>query len=93
MSFGFALERLEARGGQETLTANILIHENLFPLVNQFFDEIQEKIHAIHIRMNTNESEKERIRKKVFELRRIVTPIVLAYERIYGTTELISEEK
>jgi hypothetical protein len=59
MSFGFAPERPEARGGQENLTANILIHENLFPLVNQFLDEIQEKVHAIHMLMNTNESEKE----------------------------------
>ncbi|MFX0184998.1 MAG: hypothetical protein ACFE95_18090, partial [Candidatus Hodarchaeota archaeon] len=92
MSFGFALERPEARGGQENLTANILIHSDLFPLANQFLDEIQEKVHAIHVLMNTKESEKEQIRKKVFALRRLVTSIIISYERIYETTELISNE-
>jgi hypothetical protein len=33
MSFGYALERPQARGGQENLTLNIIIHQDLFPLV------------------------------------------------------------
>jgi hypothetical protein len=93
MSFGFALDRPEARGGQENLTANILIHQDLFKLVNQFIDEIQEKVHKLHELMNTQASEKGKIRDKVLELRKFVTSIILSYERIYGTTELIEEEK
>jgi hypothetical protein len=94
MSFGFALERPEARGGQENLTAaNVLIHSDLFPLVNQFLDEIQEKVHAIHMMMNSKDSDKKNIRRRVFELRKYVSLVILSYEGIYGTTELISEEK
>ncbi|MFX0088012.1 MAG: hypothetical protein ACFFAU_20330, partial [Candidatus Hodarchaeota archaeon] len=93
MSFGFALERPEARGGQENLTANILIHEDLFPLVNQFLKEIHKMVHRLHQLMNDQASEKQRIRNKVLELRKYVTTIILSYERIYGTTELIEEEK
>ena len=92
MSFGYALERPEARGGQENVTCNILIQQDLFPLVNQFLDEIQVKIHKIHLLMDKEPSEKEKIRKKVFEIRKFVSSITLSYERIYGTTELISEE-
>ncbi|MHA2074532.1 MAG: hypothetical protein ACW97X_07925, partial [Candidatus Hodarchaeales archaeon] len=92
MSFGFALERPAARGGKENLTANILIHFDLFPLVYQFLDEIQRKIHSLHVMMNEKASEKDKIKNKVFELRKFTSKIILAYEQIYGTTELISEE-
>jgi len=92
MSFGFALERSEARGGQENLTANILIHHELFPLVNQFLYDIQHKVHSIHKFMNNKSSEKETIRRKVFNLRKYISNIILAYEKIYGDAELFSEE-
>ncbi|MFX1249758.1 MAG: hypothetical protein ACFFBQ_20370, partial [Promethearchaeota archaeon] len=92
MSFGYALERPQARGGQENLTCNILIHQDLFPLVNQFLDEIQVRVHAIHLLMDKDPSEKDKIRKKVFGLRKYVSSIVMSYEQIYGTTELVSEE-
>ncbi|MFX0185915.1 MAG: hypothetical protein ACFE95_22755, partial [Candidatus Hodarchaeota archaeon] len=92
MSFGFALERPEARGGQENLTANIMIHHELFPLVNQFLYDIQQKVHSIHKFMNSNGSEKEAIRRMVFNLRKYITNIILAYEKIYGDAELFSEE-
>jgi hypothetical protein len=92
MSFGFALERPEARGGKENLTLNILIHQEVFPLVQSFQNEIKRKVHAIHVRMDKNPSEKDTIRKEVFELRKYVSSIVLSYANIYGTIELIKEE-
>ncbi|MHA2204087.1 MAG: hypothetical protein ACW991_10400, partial [Candidatus Hodarchaeales archaeon] len=92
MSFGYALERPQARGGQENITCNILVHQDLFPLVNQFLDEIQVKVHAIHILMDKDPSNKDKIRRKVVGLRKYVTSIILSYEQIYGTTELVSEE-
>jgi len=93
ISFGYALDRPRARGGQENLTANILLYQDIFPLVNQFLDEIQQKIHFIHLLMNNEASNKKEIIKLVTDLRNFVTNIVLSYERIYGTTELIEEEK
>jgi hypothetical protein len=93
MSFGYALERPQARGGQENITANILIYSELFPLVNQFLAEIQVKVHLIHIYMNTQPSKKQEILQLVNDLRKFVSLIIVSYERIYGTTELIEEEK
>jgi hypothetical protein len=92
MSFGFALEKPEARGGQENLTANILIHDELFPLINQFLYDVQQKIHFIHNYMNDMGSETEKIRNEIFVLRKYITKITLAYERIYGDAESFSEE-
>jgi hypothetical protein len=92
MSFGYALERPEARGGQENITLNILIHQQLFPLINQFLDEIQKQIHDIHILMDKKGSEKEKIRIKVFNIRKYASAIILSYEQIYGTTELIIDK-
>jgi hypothetical protein len=86
MSFGFALERPESRGGQENLTCNIIIHQDVFPLVQSF------QVHTIHVKMDKEPSEKDKIRKEVFELRKYVSSIVLSYVNIYGTTELIEEE-
>ncbi|UCG00673.1 MAG: hypothetical protein JSW11_13765, partial [Candidatus Heimdallarchaeota archaeon] len=92
LSFGYALERPTARGGQENLTCNILVHQELFPLVESFKEEIKGKIHAIHKLMDNEDSDKNKIRSKVFKLRQLVSSIVLSYEKIYGTTELITEE-
>jgi hypothetical protein len=92
MSFGYALNVPEARGGQENITANILVHTELFPLVNQFLDEIQAEIHLIHLLMNDHSQGNEKVKKKVFSLRKFVSRIVLTYERIYGTTDLLEED-
>jgi len=92
MSFGFALERPTARGGQENLTCNILIHQEVFPLVESFKEEIKGKIHSIHKLMNKEDSDKNIIRSKIFSLRKFVSSVVMSYERIYGTTELIIGE-
>jgi hypothetical protein len=92
MSFGYALERPQARGGQENLTCNILVHQDVFPLVESFKEEIKGKVHEIHLLMNKKDSDKKKIRTKVMVLRKFVSSVVLSYERIYGTTELIIEE-
>ncbi|MFX0185199.1 MAG: hypothetical protein ACFE95_19125, partial [Candidatus Hodarchaeota archaeon] len=92
LSYGFALERPEARGGQENLTLNMLVQQDIFPLIDSFKEEIKEKVHDIHLRMDKSPTEKESIRKAVFNLRIFASNIILSYERIYGTTELIKEE-
>jgi hypothetical protein len=92
MSFGYALERPQARGGKENLTLNILIHKDLFKLINQFLDEIQVKVHQIHLLMDKSPLEKDQIRAAVSGVRKYVSQIILSYQNLYGTTELVEEE-
>ncbi|MHA2305478.1 MAG: hypothetical protein ACXACU_08800 [Candidatus Hodarchaeales archaeon] len=92
MSFGYALERPQARGGQENLTLNILIHKDIFKLINQFLDEIQVKAHQIHLLMDKSPLEKDQIRAAVSGVRKYVSQIILSYQTLYGTTELVEEE-
>ncbi|MFW9854565.1 MAG: DUF2341 domain-containing protein [Candidatus Thorarchaeota archaeon] len=91
ISFGFALDRPQARGKTENITLNILLRKDLFKLVNKFIDYIQERVHHIHQLMNTNPSAKEEISSSVNSIREFVSYIILSYERLYGTTELIEE--
>jgi hypothetical protein len=92
MSFGFALDKPEARGGQENLTFNLLLHKDIFKMVSQFQDEIHEKVHDFHMLMVTDSSNKPVIRANANAIRKYVTSIILSYVEIYGTTELIEEE-
>ncbi|MHA2225247.1 MAG: hypothetical protein ACXAC8_08585, partial [Candidatus Hodarchaeales archaeon] len=92
MSFGYALERPDARGGQENLTLNIIIHQDLFPLVHSFLKEIKRKVHELHLSMDKDPSAKDNIKNKVVEIRKFVSKIVLSYASIYGTTELLEED-
>jgi hypothetical protein len=92
LSFGFALERPDARGGQENLTLNILVHQDLFPLVQSFQRSFQQKTHEIHRNMNDESTEKAVIRQQILDLRKYISSIILSYKNIYGTTELLEEE-
>ncbi|MHA2324968.1 MAG: hypothetical protein ACXACB_06195, partial [Promethearchaeota archaeon] len=92
LSFGFALERPEARGGQENLTLNILVHQDLFPLVQSFQRSIQQKTHEIHRNMNDESTEKAVIRQQIVDLRKYISSIILSYKSIYGTTDLLEED-
>ena len=92
LSFGFALERPEARGGQENLTLNILIHHDLFPLVQSFQKSLQQKTHEIHHTMADETVETEVIGQMAIELRKYLSMIILSYKLIYGTTDLLEED-
>jgi hypothetical protein len=93
LSFGFALEKPDARGGQENLTLNILVHKDIFKLIEQFKDEIQDKVHEFHLTMAEDSANKVMIRIKANEVRKYVSAIVLSYVDVYGTTELIEDEE
>ncbi|PWI47618.1 hypothetical protein CEE45_10655 [Candidatus Heimdallarchaeota archaeon B3_Heim] len=93
ISYGFALDKPEARGGKENLTLNILIHKDIFKLIEQFKDEIQEKVHEFHLDMAKDSGNKVIIRVKANEVRKYVSAIVMSYVNIYGTTDLIEEEE
>ncbi|MFX0170679.1 MAG: DUF2341 domain-containing protein [Candidatus Hodarchaeota archaeon] len=92
LSFSFALERPDARGGQENITINILIHKDMFPLIDSFKEEIQKYVHEIHVLMNQKDVDKQLIQQKVTDLRKSTSSIILSYEEIYGTTKLLTED-
>jgi hypothetical protein len=90
LSFGFTLQRIKARGGKENLTLNILIYQDVFPLVFQFLDEVRERVHIVHNLMDNQSLEKDLILTKIIEIREYISSIILAYEKIYDTTDLIT---
>ncbi|MFQ5981006.1 MAG: DUF2341 domain-containing protein [Candidatus Heimdallarchaeota archaeon] len=92
ISFAFALDRPTARGGAENMTLNILVQPDVFPLVNQFVDYFSQKVHEIHQLMDKAPSERDKILEKILELRKEISYVVLSYEELYGTTDLVSEE-
>ncbi|MHA2109518.1 MAG: hypothetical protein ACW99R_17560, partial [Candidatus Hodarchaeales archaeon] len=92
LSFGFALEKPEARGGQENLTLNVLVQQDMFPLVQSFQKSVHYKVHEIHMSMAEDNTEKTSIRRALFDLRKYVSYIILSYKNIYGTTELLEED-
>jgi hypothetical protein len=93
LCYSFALERPEARGGAENITLNILVQPSVFPLIKQFEDYFGITAHKLHLCMNQSSSNREEIQKMIMELRNSVSNVILSYERIYGTTELLSEEE
>ncbi|MFW9915457.1 MAG: DUF2341 domain-containing protein [Candidatus Thorarchaeota archaeon] len=92
ISFAFALERPKARGGSENITLNILVQPNVFPLVSQFVDHFSQKVHEIHAVMDKSPSRRDTLLEMIIDLRMQISYIILSYERLYGTTELLLEE-
>ncbi|MHA2271974.1 MAG: DUF2341 domain-containing protein [Candidatus Hodarchaeales archaeon] len=92
ISFAFALERPSARGGAENITLNLLVHPTVFPLVSHFIDYFSQSVHEIHIMMDKEPSKRDEILKMITDLRQQISYVILSYERLYGTTELLSEE-
>ncbi|MFX0088081.1 MAG: hypothetical protein ACFFAU_20675, partial [Candidatus Hodarchaeota archaeon] len=92
MSYGYAIENPEARGGSDNYTVNILIIPEMAPLLNQFKEELQVSVHEIHMVMTNEPEAKDAILKSVINLRKRVSYIVLSYKDIYKTTELIEED-
>ncbi len=91
MSFGFALNRPEARGGKENLTLNILLFEGMFSILNHFQMEIQARVRTIHKLMDVKPGAKDEIRQRIYNLRRYVSSIILAYQEIYGLEPPVME--
>ncbi|MFX1533110.1 MAG: LamG-like jellyroll fold domain-containing protein [Promethearchaeota archaeon] len=87
ISYGFSLDRPEARGGAENITLNIVVHNPYGGLVTKFADVYANDVHQIHILMNKEESEKEEIANLVVKIRETITAIIVAYEELYGPVE------
>jgi hypothetical protein len=92
MSYGYAIENPEARGGSDNYTVNILIIPEMAPLINQFKEELQVLVHEIHMVMTNEPEAKDAILQAVINLRKRVSCIILSYKDIYKTTELIEED-
>ncbi len=91
MSYGYSIANKEARGGAEHYTVNLLIIPEIFPLINQFKEELQTAVHEIHMLMTNEPENKDAILESVINLRKRVSYIVLSYKDVYKTTELIKE--
>lgn len=83
LSYGFSLNRPEARGGSENITLNILLHKPYDTIIGQFTEKIDPFIHEIHVTLDKEEGEREAIEKMVQDLRNFVTKIILSFERMY----------
>ncbi|MFX0066513.1 MAG: hypothetical protein ACFFC7_30520 [Candidatus Hermodarchaeota archaeon] len=93
LTFSFALERPEARGGAENITLNIVVHKPYNDLVSQFIKQLIDPVHEIHILMDKSPSEKDVITNRIVELRRLITSIILAYEDMYGSVKASEDEE
>ncbi|MFW9996434.1 MAG: hypothetical protein ACFFD4_30605, partial [Candidatus Odinarchaeota archaeon] len=93
LTFGFSLERPEKRGGAENITLNILVNKTYDFLVSQFIEQFSDIVHEIHILMDKNPSEREKIATKVIKLRKMITSIILAYESLYGPVEALEYDE
>ena len=63
MSYGFSLNRPEARGGSENITLNILLHKPYDTIIGQFTEKIDPFIHEIHVMLDKEEGEREAIER------------------------------
>jgi hypothetical protein len=93
VSWGYALERPDARGGSENITLNLLVHKTYSELLLQFLGKFSEIVHEIHVIMDKDPEKKEEITKRIVELRRLVSSIILSYESMYGPVEDLDEEQ
>ncbi|MFX1513316.1 MAG: hypothetical protein ACFFCQ_12080, partial [Promethearchaeota archaeon] len=87
IAFGFSLNRPEARGNAENINLNILVrkpYDSLIPHFHEFYSAI---VHEIHVRMDQSPSEKDQIAKDIIEIRKLITSIIISYEKIYGSVE------
>ncbi|MFX1251620.1 MAG: LamG domain-containing protein, partial [Promethearchaeota archaeon] len=87
ISYGFALDRPEARGGAENISLNILVHKPFDVLITKFADAYADDVHQIHMLMNQGTTKNEQIAKLVEKIRKTITAIILAYEEMYGSVE------
>ncbi|MFX1533108.1 MAG: DUF2341 domain-containing protein [Promethearchaeota archaeon] len=93
ISYGFSLERPEARGGAENISLNIVVHKPYDTLIAKFADAYTDDVHQIHMLMNRGTAEKEKIAKLVGTIRETITAIILAYEELYGIVEEFEPDK
>ena len=82
-SWGFSLERPDARGGAENITFNILLHKPFDAIVSQFIAQLDPLVHEIHTILDKNEENKELIEQQIDNIRSLISKIILAYQKIY----------
>jgi len=91
MSFGYALNRPESRGGQDNITLNILLYQDSYSILNHFQDEIIARVHLIHKMMDKRPVDQDKVHKGIFNLRRFISCLILAYQNIYGMEPPVME--
>ncbi|MHA2276562.1 MAG: hypothetical protein ACXAC2_12375, partial [Candidatus Kariarchaeaceae archaeon] len=88
LSYSFALNRPNARGGAENMTLNILIYKEVFPLISQFTSQIRTIVNQIHKTLDLNPDAKKKVIEEIYELRKLITKVVLSHIDLYGSIEI-----
>ncbi|MFQ5978513.1 MAG: hypothetical protein ACE5OZ_10335 [Candidatus Heimdallarchaeota archaeon] len=82
IAFGFALKKADARARADNFVLNLLILKPHFQLANVFLSEIQSAVHNIHLLMQAQSKINETIFNGVFELRKLISAIILANDLV-----------
>jgi uncharacterized membrane protein len=83
ISFGYSLNRPDLRGGAENITMNILMHKPFETIIAQFLKVLSPDVHEIHQLMDQEPDQKSQIQERIRLIRKTVSSIVLAYEKLY----------
>lgn len=78
IAFGFALKKADAQARADNFVLNLLILKPHWQLANTFLSEIQSAVHNIHLLMQAKPKINETIFDGVFELRKLISAIILA---------------
>jgi len=90
VSYAFALENPEARGGKENMTINLLVDPIYGELLNIFSPEILPSVRSIRSLIESK-SARENISSQMDGLRSLVTRIIAAYQDLYGEDAILEE--
>ena len=83
ISYAFAIDVLEARGGKDNMTINFLINPSYVEIINNFSSELLPMVRWI-CSLIENKSPRENVATQIEGLRNLVSRIITAYQEIYG---------
>ncbi|MFQ5821440.1 MAG: hypothetical protein ACE5I5_15760, partial [Candidatus Heimdallarchaeota archaeon] len=90
ISYGFAIDNPEARGGKENMTINLLVDPVYGELTNIFSPEILPSVRQIRSLVETK-APRLNISSHMDGLRSLVTRIIAAYQELYGEDAILEE--
>ncbi|MFQ6123334.1 MAG: DUF2341 domain-containing protein [Candidatus Heimdallarchaeota archaeon] len=90
VSYAFAIDNPEARGGKENMTINLLVDPVYSELTNIFSPEILPSVRQIRSLIETKVP-RENISAQMDGLRSLVTRIIAAYQELYGEEAIVGE--
>lgn len=83
ITYGFAIDVLEARGGRDNMTLNLIINPLYEELIYNFSSELIPMVQWIRSLIE-NKSPRENVATQIEGIRNLVSRIITAYQEIYG---------